>query len=286
MPNVAPEPTMQIAMGFMATKFLFVASEIGLFEALATGPKTLEELAKRITASSRTVEIVAAAMVSLGLIEQEGIHYRNSVVAAAFLAGKPGHDLRPMLRYFDGLSYADTIHAGASRRVRQKETEIGLVPESWAVDRLDQYAHVISTRMAYSELEIIAPAPEENSVRVLGIKVSNMNLPGNEVELQSAAVEKTMLRANAERRAAPPRTIIFPKRGAAIATNKKRLSTTWTVFDPNVIGVVGRDGLDQEYLFQWFQTFDLRTITEPGPTPQLNKKNLRTAVSPRAANFG
>ena len=107
-----------------------------------------------------------------------------------------------------------------------------------------------------------------------------MNLPGNEVELQSAAVEKTMLRANAERRAAPPRTIIFPKRGAAIATNKKRLSTTWTVFDPNVIGVVGRDGLDQEYLFQWFQTFDLRTITEPGPTPQLNKKNLEPLLVP------
>ena len=56
MPTVAPEPIMRIAMGFMATKFLFVASEIGLFEALATGPKTLEELAKRITASSRTVE--------------------------------------------------------------------------------------------------------------------------------------------------------------------------------------------------------------------------------------
>ena len=125
MPTVAPEPIMRIAMGFMATKFLFVASEIGLFEALATGPKTLEELAKRITASSRTVGIVAAAMVSLGLIEQEGIHYRNSVVAAAFLAGKPGHDLRPMLRYFDGLSYPQWQTLGDAVRNDKRQPQFG-----------------------------------------------------------------------------------------------------------------------------------------------------------------
>jgi type I restriction enzyme S subunit len=162
----------------------------------------------------------------------------------------------------------------------QKETEIGPVPETWAVSRLDRLAQVISTRMTYSELEAAEPVSDENSVRVLGIKVSDMNLPDNEIELRSAAIEKMIPRAIAERRCAPPRTIIFPKRGAAIATNKKRLSTTWTVFDPNVIGVVGGHEVDQEYLFQWFQTFDLRTITEPGPTPQLNKKNLEPLVVP------
>jgi type I restriction enzyme, S subunit len=107
-----------------------------------------------------------------------------------------------------------------------------------------------------------------------------MNLRGNEVELQTALIEKMMDRAAAEYRCAPPRTIIFPKRGAAIATNKKRLSTEWTVFDPNVIGVVGGAALEQDFLFQWFQIFDLRTITEPGPTPQLNKKNLEPLIIP------
>ena len=32
--------------------------------------------------------------------------------------------------------------------------------------------------------------------------------------------------------------------------------------------------------FHWFQRFDLRTITEPGPTPQLNKKNLEPVIIP------
>jgi type I restriction enzyme, S subunit len=179
-----------------------------------------------------------------------------------------------------------TLFTQGLRGEAQKEVEIGLVPESWEVGRLDRYAQVVSTRMTYSELEAAEPASEEDSVRVLGIKVSDMNLPDNEIELRSATIEKMMPRAVAERRCAPPRTIIFPKRGAAIATNKKRLSTTWTVFDPNVIGVISGNEVDQEYLFQWFQTFDLRTITEPGPTPQLNKKNLEPLIIPVPPTLG
>src|SRR5271166_6491443 len=162
----------------------------------------------------------------------------------------------------------------------QKETEIGPIPESWAVGRLDQYATVISTRMSYSELEAVQSAEHGEAVKVLGIKVADMNLLGNEVELTTAALEKSVSRTMAQHRCAPPRTIIFPKRGAAIATNKKRIANEWTAFDPNVIGVIGRNNLDQNFLFHWFQTFDLRTITEPGPTPQLNKKNLEPLTIP------
>ena len=47
MPTITPEPILKIATGFMAAKHLFAASEIGLFEALASGPASLEELAAR-----------------------------------------------------------------------------------------------------------------------------------------------------------------------------------------------------------------------------------------------
>jgi hypothetical protein len=100
-----PEPIMKIAMGFMAAKHLFVASEVGLFEALAAGPATVDELANRTGVPSRTIAIVASAMVSLGLIEFAGVSYRNGEAATAFLAGKPGPDLRPMLRFWDQISY-------------------------------------------------------------------------------------------------------------------------------------------------------------------------------------
>src|SRR5215212_5193630 len=39
------------------------------------------------------------------LVERDGDHYRNSPVAAAFLAGAAGPDLRPMLRFWNHISY-------------------------------------------------------------------------------------------------------------------------------------------------------------------------------------
>jgi len=118
MQAITPEPILKIATGFMAAKQLFAASEIGLFEALADGPAGLEELAGKTTVPRRTVGIVAAAMVSLGLIDQEGGRYRNGETAATFLAGKPGHDVRPVLRFFNSISYplwerlADAVRSG------------------------------------------------------------------------------------------------------------------------------------------------------------------------------
>ncbi len=102
---ITPEPILKIATGFMAAKHLFAASELGLFEALANGPAKLEELAKRMAVPPRTAGIVAAAMVSLGLIEQEGGLYHNSAAVAPFLAGKPESGLRPFLRFLDSISY-------------------------------------------------------------------------------------------------------------------------------------------------------------------------------------
>ena len=46
MSAITPEPILNIAIGFMGAKQLFAASEIGLFEALADGPASLEELAR------------------------------------------------------------------------------------------------------------------------------------------------------------------------------------------------------------------------------------------------
>jgi hypothetical protein len=105
MAEVTPDPIMRIAMGFMAAKHLFVASEIGVFEKLTNAPATLDELAAKHGIPHRTLRISADAMVSLGLLEREGDRYRNSAAAAAFLGGDAGSGLRPMLRFWDKISY-------------------------------------------------------------------------------------------------------------------------------------------------------------------------------------
>lgn len=155
-----------------------------------------------------------------------------------------------------------------------KDTEIGLMPESWSVKRLDTCCNVLSSSLSYSDLLSSENVTGNEAVTVHGIKVSDMNLPGNELEITHANLIRHFEPSLAERKTIPTETVVFPKRGAAIATNKKRLTTTWTVLDPNLIGVRPKKGFDHCYLFHWFEQFDLRTITESGPTPQLNKKNL------------
>jgi hypothetical protein len=106
MTDVTPDQIMRIATGFMASKHLFAAAAIGLFEQLSGGAMTLDELAAACGVPRRTVRISADAMVSLGLVERAGERYCNGAAAAAFLIGSgSGPDLRPMLRFWDRISY-------------------------------------------------------------------------------------------------------------------------------------------------------------------------------------
>jgi SAM-dependent methyltransferase len=109
MENASPDPILKAALGFMAAKHLFVASEIGLFEALAAGSATLAELAERVGVPARTARILADAMASLGLIEKAGDRYRNTPASAAFLSGAREAGLRPALRLFDRISYRNWL---------------------------------------------------------------------------------------------------------------------------------------------------------------------------------
>jgi SAM-dependent methyltransferase len=129
MGDVTPEPILQIAQGFMAAKHLFTASAIGLFEALLNRPATLDQIAANCGIPRRTLRISADAMVSLGLLQLDGEHYRNSPSAAAFLAGAPGPDLRPVLRFWDQISYhlwlnfETAVRAGEGERRFERFTD-------------------------------------------------------------------------------------------------------------------------------------------------------------------
>lgn len=104
-PPVSPEPIMRLASGFMAAKHLFAASELGLFEALADSSADIDALAARTGLTRRAARICADAMVAVGVLERDGDLYRNSEVAATFLAAASPADLRPFLRMWDRISY-------------------------------------------------------------------------------------------------------------------------------------------------------------------------------------
>jgi ubiquinone/menaquinone biosynthesis C-methylase UbiE len=102
---VSPAPIIELVSGFRAAKFVMAASELGIFEALAEAPATIDGLATRIGLTRRAARICADAMVAVGLLDRDGDTYRNSAAAATYLAGATPVDLRPFIRFSDQSSY-------------------------------------------------------------------------------------------------------------------------------------------------------------------------------------
>ena len=105
----------------------------------------------------------------------------------------------------------------------------------------------------------------------LHIKVGDMNLPGNEVDINIAREWST---SGVGAIIAPAGSILIPKRGGAIATNKKRVLSRPSALDPNLMAIGPGEELRQEVLLEWFKLFDLSSIASGSAVPQLNKGDL------------
>lgn len=73
----------------------------------------------------------------------------------------------------------------------------------------------------------------------------------------------------------PAGTVLIPKRGGAIATNKKRILKSAAAYDLNTMGLVPNDSLDSSYLWHWLQTVDLGRIADGSNVPQINATQIR-----------
>jgi type I restriction enzyme S subunit len=78
----------------------------------------------------------------------------------------------------------------------------------------------------------------------------------------------------------PAGTVLIPKRGGAIATNKKRILRSPAAYDLNTMGLVPNDSLDSSYLWHWLQTVDLGRIADGSNVPQINATQVRELVLP------
>jgi len=72
----------------------------------------------------------------------------------------------------------------------------------------------------------------------------------------------------------PVDSIVFPKAGGAIATNKKRRIAVPGVVDLNCMAVVPGGIVDARYLREWFESFDLTSIADGTVLPQISKMSV------------
>lgn len=105
-------------------------------------------------------------------------------------------------------------------------------------------------------------------------KVSDMNTHGNETYLSTAVNwidddQRTRLGAKIW----PAGTVVFPKVGAALKTEKRRLLSRPSAFDNNVMGLIPRnDVVLPRFLLALMQTMSLGSIAQEGAVPSVNQR--------------
>ena len=117
------------------------------------------------------------------------------------------------------------------------------------------------------------PAEKENEGgNIPYVKVGDMNYPGNERYITTSS--RYVTEETAGKGLFEVGTVIFPKRGGAIGTNKKRMTTVPICADLNVMGVSSKGEVLPEYLLAYFDDIDMGALSDGSSVPQINNKNI------------
>jgi len=159
-----------------------------------------------------------------------------------------------------------------------RETEIGPLPVHWQVVRLGDVAEV--------RAGVAFPYKYQGATagKYPFYKVADMNTPGNEKYMQHSHnwIDDDLL-IKLKANLFPKLTVVFPKVGGALLTNKKRLLSQDSLVDNNIMGVMLQKGKNEfipEYCFYWFESIDIRKFSNPGPLPSINAQAIKQAPIP------
>ena len=109
-------------------------------------------------------------------------------------------------------------------------------------------------------------------------KVGDLNLPGNEMTIRFSRTYVDA--ATAKNCLVPKGSVVFPKRGGAIGTNKKRITSEDCCLDLNLMSVIPGGKICTEYLLAWIEQMDLTDIANGSTVPQINNKDLDPLIIP------
>lgn len=107
----------------------------------------------------------------------------------------------------------------------------------------------------------------------LYVKVGDMNLAENNNEIVNSIFKLTNI-TGLEGKLIPSNSIIFPKRGGAIATNKRRKVLFPILIDTNTMAIVVPEKLNYDYIYYWFLSIDLWSLNSGSSIPQINNKDI------------
>src|SRR5207245_453135 len=80
-----PAPVLDLLEAFRRSKVMFASVSLGIFDALASGPRTVEALATELKLQPDALQRLLDASVGLQLLQHSGEGYANTPAAAAYL---------------------------------------------------------------------------------------------------------------------------------------------------------------------------------------------------------
>ena len=99
--STKPDPgiVLDLLQAFRQSKAMFTAVSLGVFDALATGPKSLQVLADELRANPDALERLFDACVGLQLLDRDGRNYKNTAAASTYLCKNSADRLTGYVNY-------------------------------------------------------------------------------------------------------------------------------------------------------------------------------------------
>ena len=154
MPELDPSHTMQVGMGFFASKALLSAVELGLFTELAKQPMTALEIARSLGLHPRAVPDFPDALVALKFLERTGDGpdglYSNTPESAAFLDRNSPNYIGGILEMANARLYGfwtdltEALRTGAPQNETKHSGEPMFAKLYEAPERLEQFMNAMS----------------------------------------------------------------------------------------------------------------------------------------------
>lgn len=109
-----PDPDARLVLdlmdGFRASKAVFTAVSLGVFDRLHENPTTCEELARDLSCNAGALERVLGACVALGVLSREDERYHNLPAATRFLRVESAETLSGYILYSDRVGFRIWTH--------------------------------------------------------------------------------------------------------------------------------------------------------------------------------
>ncbi|MEN5162525.1 restriction endonuclease subunit S [Achromobacter kerstersii] len=188
-------------------------------------------------------------------------------VAMRAISGKTDTELDQLPReYYDQLAVTAALFPDA-----MKESELGDIPKGWTHGVLGD----VCSFTAGSAFKPEHQGSTEGDYPF--IKVSDMNLAGNEVFIQSANnyVSKAQ-QSEMKAKLHPLGATVFAKIGVALISNRRRLLTTPTIIDNNLMSASPVESKSGAYfLYSMLSTIDFNTLVSGTALPYINVSDLK-----------